>query len=56
MGNLQNALAQEDLLPERAPSKLEEVLSGYDLLEFTIDGRGGYLSHPPVVQSQTVRR
>jgi hypothetical protein len=35
---LQSALAQEDLLPERAPSKLEEVLSGYDLLEFTIDG------------------
>ena len=35
---LQSALAQEDLLPERTPSKLEEVLSEYDLLEFTIDG------------------
>ncbi len=35
---LQSALAQEDLLPERVPSNLEEVLSEYDLLEFTIDG------------------
>lgn len=35
---LQQTLAKEKLLPERDPLKLEEVLSTYDWLEFTLDG------------------
>lgn len=35
---LQKALAEQDLLPERNPAKLEEVLQSYDFLEFSIDG------------------
>lgn len=35
---LQSALGKEKVLPEREPSKLEALLSTYDLLEFTIDG------------------
>lgn len=35
---LQSTLGKENVLPERDPSTLDELLSTYDLLEFTIDG------------------
>lgn len=35
---LRAALKAEELLPERDPAKLEQVLAEYDLLEFTLDG------------------
>ncbi len=35
---LQEALGREMLLPERNPVSLDEILSEYELLEFSIDG------------------
>jgi len=35
---LQEALGYEKLLPERNPASLDEILSEYDTLEFSIDG------------------
>jgi len=49
---LQSALGYQKVLPERDPATVSEVLSSYDLLEFTIDGTERRIQRPKDAEKQ----